>query len=526
MTRLTKNKNPFKMELFESIATFDSSDQHGGTTSKLYDFIFHTGGSVWAMGWCPSYGNIQDNPTQSKGKSSVTEVPSGPNAYYLALGCHAYKDPIHIMGKCVQGKNCIQIWEIPNLHNFKDGDKIVPPCLVMGIGHNGGTTWDISWCPDALSSRSPSNAQLNDELLPRLGLLAAVLGDGSVQIWSVPQPRSLKNAYLHQPSHADNQKSSRPYLVKPFPVASITSGILDGSVPSTVDWLPSPPHDLLLIGCWDGAVAIVQLLPDTQNATRELYESRDSYGVRLISYFLSDGLSLRAAKWLPPFPDANTVDAAGRHIFLTAGHEGCIKIWDSRNQFVPLLSVPCGAYYFYDAIWTSNTISAVASQEDGTLRSVMMDGPQLKRHKSVKVASSVMSRGSNRSPIWSLSCHPSGRAFAYVGEDGVVGCADAGVHITSRRRERHVPLGAFRWVNNVLLIVEKEEIADNGGLYDGPGDNVSVMNPLQPLPQMLHRVAWSPLSSMDDLHGPGWLAYGGLAGIVRCQWTSLADALD
>jgi hypothetical protein len=32
-----------------------------------------------------------------------------------------------------------------------------------------------------------------------------------------------------------------------------------GSLPSCIEWWPEPPHDKLLMGCWDGRVAIWQL---------------------------------------------------------------------------------------------------------------------------------------------------------------------------------------------------------------------------------------------------------------------------
>jgi len=64
----------------------------------------------------------------------------------------------------------------------------VSPSLVMLIAHEYGPVWDLSWCPRG----SPTNAAPANGAFPRLGLLAAVFGDGNLRIFAVPHPDSIE----------------------------------------------------------------------------------------------------------------------------------------------------------------------------------------------------------------------------------------------------------------------------------------------------------------------------------------------
>ena len=522
--------HPVNLPRFASIATLDSTVEQQSTDNAPSDVLLHAGGSVWALAWCPVTKEAEINMETRTNRKKVSDIST---AMYLAVGCHPHGDLLHKMGQPLHGTNCIQIWEFPNLDTPSNEREASLPRMVLGIGHDGRVIWNLSWCPDPslMDAVESSEATCRTNLLPRLGLLAAVVGDGTVQVWAVPRPSLLMSRNFTS-SAGDGDVSTLPYLAKPQPVARVAKEILNGSIPSSVDWLPSSPHDLLLIGCWDGSVAIVQLLPQMDSMDEDndsSAPSSESFGFRILSYFLADSLAMRAARWLPPYVDAKTIDHISRYVFLTAGHEGTARIWDSRDQFVPLISVPIGASFLYDAIWTSSSISAVFASEDGSLRSLIIDGHQIKKSGSFRSTSTLISRGSNKGPLWSLSCHPSGCGFAYAGEDGVVGCADASISLLSRRRDAHSPVGAFRWNDNILHILEKKDLINNTGRYKGAletNNNDAGLAELNAVPQIIQRVAWSPASAKNGIHSRAWLAYGGSSGIVRCHWMSLADALQ
>ena len=48
-------------------------------------------------------------------------------------------------------------------------------------------------------------------------------------------------------AEATQTDTDRPLLVEVPPVAWLESGAVGGSLPSVVEWLPVPPHDLLLV---------------------------------------------------------------------------------------------------------------------------------------------------------------------------------------------------------------------------------------------------------------------------------------
>jgi hypothetical protein len=126
-------------------------------------------------------------------------------------------------------------------------------------------------------------------------------------------------------------------------VARADSGALGGSLPCVVDWLPAEPHDLLAVGCWDGTVAVFQLTPgepqpQQQQQQQQLQQQQQAdaslgsgcCGLRLLSHFAADSLPLRVLRWVPPGPCSGSIDLLHRHIIFTAGHEGCLRIWDLR----------------------------------------------------------------------------------------------------------------------------------------------------------------------------------------------------
>lgn len=196
-------------------------------------------------------------------------------------------------------------------------DRCALPRLALILAHNGGLTWDICWCPGIVESAQKTG-------LPRLGLLSAVLGDGSVNIWAVPMPDAIQS---------QNRRNWGTVAVEPAPVARCSPQDLGNSLPCRVDWLPDEPHDLLLLACWDGTVAIARLNAGKKgpgSVGREADKNGRLYGMELLCHFPADFQPLRAAKWLPAGTANNSLDKANRYIFATAGHEGTIKIWDAR----------------------------------------------------------------------------------------------------------------------------------------------------------------------------------------------------
>jgi hypothetical protein len=60
----------------------------------------------------------------------------------------------------------------------------VLPKMVLGIAHEGEVTWDAKWRPVTDAGGGSESAEgLDEREFMRLGFLAVILGDGSVQVW-------------------------------------------------------------------------------------------------------------------------------------------------------------------------------------------------------------------------------------------------------------------------------------------------------------------------------------------------------
>lgn len=73
--------------------------------------------------------------------------------------------------------NLVQIWNCGQLNNNSTAEII--PELDFCLVHDYGRIWSLVWCPSGCYDNK------------RLGLLAAACSDGTVRVFSVPNPSSL-----------------------------------------------------------------------------------------------------------------------------------------------------------------------------------------------------------------------------------------------------------------------------------------------------------------------------------------------
>jgi WD40 repeat protein len=526
-----------QLETFAAIATLDPN----GTSQDITpsdDFLLHAGGPIWALEWCPSTAPsssssaaIQDDGP-STSKASAKQQSNQEKSSFLAVGCHPKNEPLHRLGIATSGPNSIQIWQLNDIEKRKESTTAAAmPRMVVAIGHNGGLTWHCKWClAKETAITANGNSSATTESLPRLGLLAAALGDGTVQVWSVPQPHTLP-------------LRSSMYVATPAPAAFLSSRHLSGSLPSRVDWLPDHPYDLLLIGCWDGTVAIVKLDPSCEGTTSgggdvamaeaaspgsiiNTTRATRPVGFRLLCHFPAETQPLRAAKWLPAGEGSASIDYANRFMFLTVGHEATIRVWDARDQFSPLFSHQMTTASVLDADWTTTPLGIMMGVEDATFRGLLLDSKHVIEQLTPgsKPPVTFVWRSRNTGAILTVATHPKGKHVAYAGEDGVVGLGAVVMSWYSRNRVDHVPLSAIKaegGPTGVLRVFTQEELEqdDNGGLYSKQNakDRAEALRlaagVVPDAAQIVHKLAWGPVGS----DGAAWLAVGGASGILRCQ---------
>jgi WD40 repeat protein len=209
--------DPETLELFDVLERVKSGSNHK-------DLLMNVGGPVWALDWCP--------------RSSVDEV-----AQYIAVSAYN-SDEYHVFSKPYSGKHIIQIWSLGKLTNSGAPSK---PYLALGIAHEGGFVWDLQWCPKG----SVVKQKVNGKIVPRLGLLAAACGDGTLRIYSVPDPEHL---------HKELGKAGSPLILKLKPAYEVSLPF-----PSLIwrcAW--NPTCDKIATGCTDGTVAVFK--PSDKNS--------------------------------------------------------------------------------------------------------------------------------------------------------------------------------------------------------------------------------------------------------------------
>lgn len=171
--------------------------------------LFNVGGHVYSLDWAPLPYHLQD------GKE------------YLAVSAALTPYARSILGDKVTEATPgeIQIWSIsPRLKNGKGR-----ATLEMVLCSQKGRASAIQWCPGGCDAETGGR---------RLGLLAAAMQDGSVEVLPVPWPEDVKVP----------RGQMRHLAVQPTLIFD-----LRGAVPLCLDWLGA---DKLAVGYHDGTLAI------------------------------------------------------------------------------------------------------------------------------------------------------------------------------------------------------------------------------------------------------------------------------
>ncbi|KAK4281630.1 hypothetical protein QN277_013098 [Acacia crassicarpa] len=268
------------------------------------------------------------------------------------------------------------------------------PRIVLCLAHNGKVAWDVKWRPSDASDSICKH---------RMGYLAVLLGNGSLEVWEVPSHMALRAIYKHE-------EATDPRFIKLEPVfkcSMLKRGGLQ-SIPLTVEWSVSPPHDYLLAGCHDGTVALWKFSRST---------SLKCDDTRPLLCFAGDTVPIRAVAWAP-FEG----DPEGSNIILTAGHEG-MKFWDLRDPFNPLRKIHPVPRIIYSLDWLSNPSCIIMTFEDGTMRTLSLakaanDLPVSGKRFGGKKQPGLHSTSRSSFAIWSVHVSRITGMVAYCSADG------------------------------------------------------------------------------------------------------------
>ncbi|KAJ1286299.1 hypothetical protein BS78_03G343100 [Paspalum vaginatum] len=270
---------------------------------------------------------------------------------------------------------------------------IALPRIILCLAHNGKVAWDIKWKPPLLSQ---------PEQKSRLGFLAVLLGNGSLEVWEVPSPCMIQKIYS-----SSKVEGSDPRFLKLQPVfrcVKVKCGNRQ-SIPLTVDWSPSPPHDMILAGCHDGTVALWNF-----SMNLSLQDSKPFMCVT------ADSVPIRALSWAPYISEENT------NTFVTAGEDG-LKFWDLRDPYRPLWELATSPRAVLSLHWLKDGRGIVISMEDGTLKFLSLprianDAPATGRPFAGTKTQGVATYQLSEYLIWSVHASEHTGFAAYCGADG------------------------------------------------------------------------------------------------------------
>ncbi|CAH2036808.1 unnamed protein product, partial [Thlaspi arvense] len=356
-------------------------------------------------------------------------------------------------------------------------EDIALPRVVLCLAHNGKVAWDMKWRP--LYADNSRNKH-------RMGYLAVLLGNGSLEVWDVPMPQAISAVYL-----SAKKEKTDPRFVKLAPVfkcSNLKCGDAQ-SIPLTVEWSTFGNPDFLLAGCHDGTVALWKFS-----------KTKSSEDTRPLLFFSADTAPIRAVAWAPCESDAESAN-----VIATAGHGG-LKFWDLRDPFRPLWDLHPVPRFIYSLDWLPDPKCVLLSFDDGTIRILSL----------VKVAYDVPATGKpypntkqqglsvyncSSFPIWSIQVSRLTGMAAYCTADGSTfhfQLTTKSVEKDSRNRTPHYHCGRLTMNDSTFIvhspvpdipIILKKPVSETGEkqrclrslLNESPNRYASPVSDVQPL---------------------------------------------
>ncbi|KAF9952474.1 hypothetical protein BGZ72_006186 [Mortierella alpina] len=271
-------------------------------------YIFNTGFSVWALDWCP-LPSFAEAPDRNMSYVAIGGLPD------TAENC-IDRDQLYPLGKQDAHPNIIQIWSM-NCNTNEQGELRNDPraYLALCILHSYGAVFDMKWCPTG-SFKEAGSAP--DEL-DRLGILAATFSDGTIRIFSVPEPGSVR-AKLGRSSTGDVNPEP-VYIEYPEPYATIRMGDICFM---SVSWGTS---ERLAAGATNGTVPVWDMKA-ILNQTKETLAEKDSEYLDPVYLPQVHDVSVRSVDWF-----RNEDSQIVPWILVSSGYDGRVRYTDLHDIY-------------------------------------------------------------------------------------------------------------------------------------------------------------------------------------------------
>ncbi|KAK9768436.1 hypothetical protein K7432_000915 [Basidiobolus ranarum] len=424
-------------------------------------YLLNSGGSVWGLDWCP-------------------EVKAEENQFLAIAGYKGTTDEHHIIGEReINTTGYIEIWNLGVISNDIINESNFRPWVDICFLHSNGCVWDLKWCP--YGAYDSSEEWSGEDDIPKIGIIAACFGDGTMKIFSVPNPAILRKK-LESEGHS--YPSNKTIFLQ------LDDALFEAHLPDTSLWnLSWGGHKWISTGCTNGNIAVW----DAENAI-----SKKNTNFPLLSpndymahYLPAHDSCVRRVSW------RNTEDT---NYIVSCGHDGRLLVCDTRDPYTGMLTHRIRAFLMA-ASWVKfeSSYSIVFTDAE--------NGVRLTEKDDIKKSVGIIT---HKGCIWYVDCsslHP------FVAS----GASDGSVRSTNLRH--------LRARNQMTLYTLKKDSVNGQFVYDDEiafeplvahnhtPDNLFTM--FFPPEVAIQRVSWCP-----NPQSPAWIASGGTAGLVRVEAAS------
>lgn len=426
------NKNHIQFS-FEGKQKVTSSRLKVHTLSNDNDtkpvFAINTGGPIWALDFVPK-----------------TDVDSNQ---YLALGGYKLTNEQHVLDEITNYRNAIQIW------NYS-GKKRRKPKLDMCILYEFGIIADMKWCPSQFYKVDNT-----------LGLLAVLVGDGSIHILVVPHPDRIRTEMSLEQDDTVHLVVKKPRLLL--------------KLPRTYHLCLSWSQGLLACGTLLGHIVVWDIF-------RSLHFQTPMIHIQIPE---ADRSSVRNISW---------VSQLGQRFILSIDIAGSVYTHDLNDPYfghqVMRLRSACAPL----VVFNNNPPSFFFGDNDGDSR----------LNTSIIIKQSMSVALSDFGHIWSLSFCQSCETIASSSSTGTVmtkSCANCvGQFRKKKERENGDLLYQLSYDNGTF---HYSKGAKNHSPVDQQDFHRLFIDPIV----ALHKVTWNPNEAACK-----WIASGGKAGLCRLEF--------
>ncbi|KAJ3013219.1 hypothetical protein HKX48_005886 [Thoreauomyces humboldtii] len=455
------------------------------TNSKRKRAICNVGGSVWGLDWCPI-------------------IDPEENLHYFAVG--GYSRTItehHVVGtkQTTDLAGCIQIWAAGNLDATSSSGTDITPQLEMCILHDYGCVFDMRWAPGEYFQSAKTRTQ--DDQLPRLGLLAATFGDGSMRVFEIPHPKMLR--------HRSGLGASSPTLfVKPV------RPLFEVSIPETMTWKVAwGGLEQLATGCTNGHVAMWSLLDLITEDGRVLTDRFDSEPISYLPVHDSCVESLCFST------QVGKLHRTAPTTLITCGADGRLVSTDVRDpemgavhQRIRGIMTSCAFLASTEAFLFADADSGYRYLKPGEEESKNKKPSETDDWESglVCVPQRSCGLGVHESCIWEIAAAPH---MPFVATASADGCAK----ISNWKRIYAVKIHRPQQTNLYCVQYDAEtetfhfeEDAKTEPVFATTTRGERALIKFFPPEVAIHRIAWNPCRAAGS-----WVLTGGAGGFVRLE---------